>query len=110
MYRVTFYVTLPGRDELESPRLEEQVEGTLKLRSHRQTLFGLLDVEHDVGGPIIDNDLLLTGTTQHADSSMNYTIQPASIGRNTAITDAEMVVVHSAGGLRLCTVSRLLCK
>jgi len=106
-------VTLPGPGGLESPRLEELVPGTssgnLSLHRDRRTMFGVLTVEHDVGGPSIDNELLLTGrrsfqTTQDDkdvddDSAvlMNYTAQPASAVRNTDSEDAELIVLYSPG-------------
>jgi len=76
----------------------------------------MLTVEHDVGGPPLDNDLLLTGslpeiTPEDDDSNiddnsgteMNYTAQPASTERRNAhIKDSEFIDLYSPGQCLHC--------
>ena len=122
IYRVSFYVTLPGLRGLESPILDEQLLSTgtstenVNLHRNGRKLFGMLTVEHDVGGPPLDNDLLLTGslpeiTPEDDDSNiddnsgteMNYTAQPASTERRNAhIKDSEFIDLYSPGQCLHC--------
>jgi len=115
MYRVSLYVTLPGRRGLDSPRLEQRVLPTSsehdRLHRDRQTLFGMLTVDHDVGGPPLDTELLLTArqsveTSANATNvedetgvTINYTVQPAYTGGNTDTKDTELAVLYSPGGV-----------
>lgn len=114
LYRLSMYLTLPGNEELESPRLEQHV---LETSGHerdlflsdlvhrgRHTLFGLLTVDHDAGSRPMDSELLLTArrsqqTTNDDDTTtlLNYTIQPASAGPPTEINVSDLNVLFSKG-------------
>jgi len=104
IYRLAIYVTLPGPDAVESPTVQQQVRGHRDLvQRGRHTLFDMLTVEHDVGGPSTDSELVLTArrpaTTTHVatdidNETFNYTVQPASIGRTTA----NKHVLYTPGG------------
>ena len=104
IYRVSLSITLPGHDALQSPTLVQQVLATsadnLRLHHDRQTLFDMLTVEHDVGGPPLDNELLLTGRqsteTTHDVDMMTYSALPANI-RSIDTNDTELIVLYSPG-------------
>ena len=125
MYRVSLYVTLPGLEGLESRTLEEQVltrssTKNIELQRDRQTLFTMLTVEHNVGGPPIDDELLLTArqsveTTQNASNvdaktgmTMNYSIQPAYNGQSTYTNRTELIVRYSPGVASLTLVITIM--
>jgi len=109
MYHVTVYVTLPGRDGLESPTVGEQVVGTRRdlVARDRHALFDVLTVQHDVGGPSIDSELILTArrpeTTTHDDTNvddelLSYSVEPAYTGRTTD----NKHVLYTPGGASRC--------
>jgi len=110
IYRVSLSVTLPGPRGLQSATLEEQLLATstdqLSVHRQRRTLFDVLTVQHDVGGPPLDTELLLTATqTTHDDDdddvTTNYTAQAATVKRNSDSKDTEWITRYSPGVLQL---------
>jgi len=74
----------------------------------------VLTVEHDVGGPALDTELLLTATqATHDDDddddavTMNFTAQAATVERNSDSVDAEWITRYSPGVAPALVVTKM---